>query len=101
MLNGGVIGALLDCHCNWTAAWHLMRARGADRPPTTVTLEYAIRMRRPTPSDAPIHLRAWVVDSADDRATVEAEIMSDGTVTATGSGTFVAVKPDHPAFDRW
>ena len=24
VLNGGIIGALLDCHCNWTAAWHLM-----------------------------------------------------------------------------
>jgi hypothetical protein len=92
---------LLDCHANWTAAWHLMRARGADRPPTTVTLEYAIRMRRPTPSGAPIHLRARVVESSEDRATIEAEISSHGTVTATGRGTFVAVKPDHPAFDRW
>ena len=25
MLNGGIIGALLDCHSNWTAAWHLMK----------------------------------------------------------------------------
>ena len=24
VLNGGIIGTLLDCHCNWTAAWHLM-----------------------------------------------------------------------------
>ena len=24
VLNGGIIGALLDCHCNWTAAWYLM-----------------------------------------------------------------------------
>jgi len=46
VLNGGVIGTLLDCHANWTATWHLMRARAADRPPTTVTLEYAIRIRR-------------------------------------------------------
>jgi acyl-coenzyme A thioesterase PaaI-like protein len=101
VLNGGILGTLLDCHANWTAAWHLMRSRGADRPPTTVTLEYAIRMRRPTPSGAPIHLRAHVVESGEDRATVEAEISSGGTVTATGRGTFVAVKPDHPAFDRW
>ena len=21
VLNGGIIGTLLDCHCNWTAAW--------------------------------------------------------------------------------
>src|SRR5215467_15193627 len=24
VLNGGIIGTLLDCHCNWTAAYHLM-----------------------------------------------------------------------------
>jgi acyl-coenzyme A thioesterase PaaI-like protein len=101
VVNGGILGTLLDCHANWTATWHLMRTRGADRPPTTVTLEYAIRMRRPTPSDRPIDLRAWVVDSAEDRATVEAEIASDGVITATGRGTFVAVRPDHPAYDRW
>ena len=101
VVNGGILGTLLDCHANWTAAWHLMRARGVDHPPTTVTLEYAIRMRRPTPSNGPIRLRARVVDAEDDRATVEAEISSGETVTATGRGTFVAVKPDHPAFDRW
>ncbi len=33
VLNGGVIGTLLDCHCNWTAAYHLMKASGADHPP--------------------------------------------------------------------
>ena len=101
VVNGGILGTLLDCHANWTAAWHLMRARGADRPPTTVTLEYSIRMRRPTPSGVPVDLRAWIVDSSDDRATVEAEISSGGTVTATGRGIFVAVRPDHPAYDRW
>jgi acyl-coenzyme A thioesterase PaaI-like protein len=101
VVNGGILGTLLDCHANWTATMHLMRARGADRPPTTVTLEYAIRMRRPTPSRRPIDLRAWVIDATDDRATVEAEIASDGLVSATGRGTFVAVKPDHPAYERW
>ena len=25
VLNGGIIGTLLDCHANWTAAMHLMR----------------------------------------------------------------------------
>ncbi len=101
VVNGGILGTLLDCHANWTAAWNLMRSRAADHPPTTVTLEYAIRMRRPTPSDRPIDLRAWVVELAADRATVEAEIASDGSVTATGRGIFVAVRPDHPAYDRW
>jgi acyl-coenzyme A thioesterase PaaI-like protein len=101
VVNGGILGTLLDCHANWTAAWTLMRRRGADRPPTTVTLEYGLRLRRPTPSDRPVELRAWPVDVMDDRATIEAEIRSDGEVTATGRGTFVAVKPGHPAYDRW
>ncbi len=101
VVNGGILGTLLDCHANWTAAWHLMRERGLDRPPTTVTLEYAIRMRRPTPSDASLALRAWVVENASDRATVETQISSGGVVTASGRGTFVAVGPGHPAYDRW
>ena len=37
VLSGGIIGTLLDCHSNWTTARHLMRVRGADAPPTTVT----------------------------------------------------------------
>lgn len=101
VVNGGILGTLLDCHANWTAAWTLMRAREADRPPTTVTLEYAIRMRRPTPSDRPIELRAWPVEIGEDRATIEAEIRSGDELTATGRGTFVAVRPGHPAYDRW
>lgn len=101
VLNGGIIGTLLDCHSNWTATWHLMRSRGGDRPPTTVTLEYAVRMRRPTPSVGPLELRARVVEAGEDRATVEAELVAGGEVTATCRGTFVAVRPGHPAYDRW
>ena len=32
MLNGGICGTLLDCHSNWTAAWHLMQQSGAATP---------------------------------------------------------------------
>jgi acyl-coenzyme A thioesterase PaaI-like protein len=101
VLNGGVIGTLLDCHCNWTAAHHLMGRRGADHPPTTVTADYTIKLLRPTPTDRPVRLRAHVVDSTDDRATVEGTLQSDGVATATCRATFVAVKPGHPAYDRW
>ena len=44
---GGIIGALMDCHSNWTAAYHLMKRAGADKPPCTVTAEYSLRFRRP------------------------------------------------------
>src|SRR5438128_12386175 len=101
VLNGGIIGTLLDCHCNWTAAYHLMKQAGTDHPPCTVTADYAIKLRRPTPTDEPIELRARVVESNEDRATVEGELIAHDKVTATCRGTFVAVKPGHPAYHRW
>ena len=101
VLNGGIIGTLLDCHANWTAAMHLMRERGLERPPGCVTADYAIRLRRPTPTDQPVNLRAWPVETAGDRVVVDAELASGGIITATCRGTFVAVGPDHPAFERW
>ena len=101
VLNGGIIGTLLDCHANWTAAVHLMRERHLAGPPGCVTADYAVRMRRPTPVDQPVHLRAWPVEVDGDRVVVDAELVSDGIITATCRGTFVAVGPDHPAFERW
>jgi acyl-coenzyme A thioesterase PaaI-like protein len=101
VLSGGIIGTLLDCHSNWTAAHHLMRRAGAEAPPCTVTAEYAVRLRRPTPSTQPVRLRARVVDSTDDRAVVEATLESGGQVCASCRGVFVAVKPGHPAYHRW
>ncbi|CAN5739772.1 PaaI family thioesterase [soil metagenome] len=101
VLNGGIIGTLLDCHCNWTAAHHLMVKQGVDRPPTTVTANYSIRLVRPTPVDGPVTLRAHVVESSDDRATVEGSLEAGGVVTATCAATFVAVRPGHPAYGRW
>lgn len=101
MLNGGIVGALLDCHSNWAAALHLMNRRGADSPPCTVTADYSIKLLRPTPTDRPVQMVARVVESTDDRATVEATLSSADKVTATCRGTFVAVKPGHPAYHRW
>ena len=101
VLNGGIIGTLLDCHCNWMAAWHLMNKAGADHPPCTVTADYAIKLLRPTPSNGSVSLSAKVVDSTDDRATVDGALSASGKVCATCRGTFVAVKEGHPAFHRW
>lgn len=101
VLNGGIIGALLDCHSNWTAAYFLMKRDGKDEAPCTVTADFHVKLLRPTPSDALITLKARVVDSAEDRATVEAELIANGKVCDTCRGTFVAVKEGHPAFHRW
>lgn len=101
MLNGGIIGALLDCHSNWAAAHFLMKKNGKDEPDCTVTANYSIKLLRPTPSDATIHLKAKVVDSSEERATVEAELIANEKVCATCKGLFVAVKEGHPAYHRW
>ena len=101
VLNGGIIGALLDCHSNWAAAYYLMRQGGAEAPPCTVTAEFHVKLLRPTPSDVPITLKARVVDSTEDRATVEAELIANGKVCDTCRGVFVAVKEGHPAYHRW
>jgi acyl-coenzyme A thioesterase PaaI-like protein len=101
MLNGGIIGALLDCHSNWTAAHHLMRRAGLDAPPCTVTAEFHVKLLRPTPCDRPIRLRAHVVDAGENRATIDASLEADGEATATCRGVFVAVREGHPAFHRW
>lgn len=101
VLNGGIVGSLLDCHSNWTAAWYLMNQGGLDQPPCTVTAEYAIRLLRPTKTQGPVQLIARVVEAKEDRATVEASLLADGKVCATCRGVFVAVKPGHPAYYRW
>ncbi len=101
VLNGGIVGALLDCHSNWAAIHHLMRKNGLEHAPCTVTADYAVRLRRPTPTDAPVRITARVVESTEERAVVEASISAGGKVTATCRGTFVAVRPGHPAYHRW
>lgn len=101
ILNGGIIGTLLDCHSNWTAAHHLMRRDGLDRPPTTVTADFHVSLTRPTPTDQPLEVIARAVASEGRRVRVEARVESGGKVTATCVANFVAVPPGHPAHDRW
>lgn len=101
VLNGGICGALLDCHSNWAASHHLMVKLGEATPPCCVTADFHVVLKRPTPLDGELLLRAHVVESTADRATVAATIEAAGKITATCRGTFVAVKEGHPAYHRW
>ena len=101
MVNGGIIGTLLDCHGNWTAAIAIMEAQGLDEPPCTVTASYSVQLRRPTPMGATLTVNSQIVESLDDRVTVSMELLAEGNVCARGEGLFVAVKEGHPAFHRW
>ena len=101
IVNGGIVGALLDCHANWTASWYLRNEDGLERPPCTVTARYEVHMRRPTPSDGPLRLEAWPVSRSGPKVEVEGRIVAGGKETVTFNGTFVAVQPGHPAYHRW
>ena len=101
VLNGGIVGTLLDCHSNWAAAFDLMSRAGAATPPATVTADLAVRYLAPTPTAGPIRLRARVVAATDRRATVESHLEAGGRTCATATATFVAVNPGHPAYGRW
>jgi acyl-coenzyme A thioesterase PaaI-like protein len=78
-----------------------MRKIGREQAPCTVTADYAIKLLRPTPSQGPVELAAKVVESKEDRAVIEATLTAGGKICATCRGTFVEVKPGHPAYHRW
>lgn len=101
MLAGGIIGAVFDCHSNWTAAYHLMVSGGLDRPPVTVTAEYGVKLLKPTPTNAHLVFKTRVTEASQRKVTVEGRLEADGVLTATSHGIFVAVKQGHPAFGRW
>ncbi len=101
VLYGGLIGSLLDCHCNWTASWHLMKKNGLTAPPCTVTAEYTVKFLKPTPAGEPVKIVARVTKSKERSASVEGELYSQNELCATCNAIFVSVKEDHPAYHRW
>lgn len=101
ILNGGIIGSILDCHSNWAAAWYLMQQQKLTIPPCTVTAEYKIKLLRPTPSDKVLTLSAFPIELKEDKAWIKATLSDEDKICATCEGLFVAVKSEHPAYHRW
>lgn len=103
IINGGIIGTLMDCHGNWAAAIALMDRDSLPEPPCTVTASYNVRLLRPTPYGKEITIRARSVDVSkyDDRVGVQMVLESEGKICAKGEGLFVAVEEGHPAYHRW
>ena len=101
VINGGIIGALLDCHGNWTAAMAIMDRNGLDAPQCTVTAQYEVKLKRPTPLGRNLKLKSRVLAMQNDRAEVIIELKAAGKTCATGRGLFVAVEEGHPAYHRW
>ena len=101
VLNGGIIGAILDCHSNWAAAWAL---RDSDQPeslPCTVTADFHVKLRKPTPMDQTLTLTARCVTIEGNKATIHTDLTINDTLYDSCDATFVAVGSDHPAHHRW
>ena len=101
MINGGIIGTLMDCHGNWTAAMAIMESRKETEPPCTVTARYSIKLRRPTPHGVPLEITSQIESLDGDRAEISMKLIANGELCAQGDGLFVAVKEGHPAWHRW
>ena len=101
IINGGIIGTLLDCHGNWVAAIALMDEEGGENPPCTVTASYSINLRRPTPANSKLSIKGKVIEIKGKMVKVELEMKVEEKICATGEGTFVAIKEGHPAYHRW
>ena len=91
----------MDCHGNMAAAWALMKARGLDAPPGTVTAELQVRFLKPTPVGGVLHLSARATSVDRDKVAVEGTLESGGVRTATMKGIYVAVRQGHPGFEKW
>lgn len=100
-LSGGIISVLMDCHSNWSGAYFIMKKRGIDKIPPTVTAQYTVTFLKPTPIDGRIRFRSRAVNVYDNKVEVETELYANDVVTAKATGVFVAVKEGHPAYDRW
>lgn len=101
MINGGIIGTVLDCHGNWTAAIALMDNNGMSFPPCTVTASYSVKLKRPTPFGEVLTITSKVEKIENNSVEVSLKLEADGNTCATGEGLFVAVREGHPAFHRW
>lgn len=101
VLNGGIIGAVLDCHSNWAASWYLMQHHKLAEPLCTVTAEFTVKLRRPTPTDQVLTLKATLLELDGDKATVQATLSANAVLCDEFTGVFVQVKAGHPAFHRW
>ena len=101
ILNGGIIGSILDCHSNWAAAYYLMKSKNMTSTPCTVTARYQIDLLKPTPIYEKLKISAYLDKIEDNKAWINAKITINTIAYASCKGLFVAVKDNHPAYHRW
>lgn len=97
ILSGGIIASLIDCHSAATACATAYRAQGraisAEDPRLYVTASLNVTYLRPTPSTAPVRLRARVTAATERRMTVACSLYSGETECARGEVVCARVQP--------
>jgi acyl-coenzyme A thioesterase PaaI-like protein len=94
ILNGGIIAALIDCHCMATAGATIMKEKGIDINEDIkegiITDSLFIKYLKPTPINYPVTLRARVKEINDRKITIFCELYSKDKLCVTGEA--VAIK---------
>ncbi|MCE7736766.1 MAG: PaaI family thioesterase [Candidatus Heimdallarchaeota archaeon] len=101
IINGGILGTLLDCHSNWCAATALYYENPDEEFPSTVTADFHVKLTRPTPFGVELVVRANIVEIIGKKVIVEAKVFANDKITATCQATFIAVKEGHIAHNAW
>ena len=98
VVNGGILGALIDCHSICTAIAREYHAEGRElgegEQIWCVTGTMTIKYLKPTPIDQPIELTARVVETKGKRTTIECLVTSGGVTTAEGNVIAFRVDPE-------
>ena len=100
-INGGILGTLLDCHSNWCAATSLYYKYPDQGFPSTVTTEFNVTLKRPTPFGEELTIIANSTKIEGNKVTVDARVLVTDKITAICNSIFIAVKDGHPAYHRW
>ena len=96
-VNGGIIATLIDCHCVCTAIAYAYRAEGREigSEPSIwcVTASLKVTYLQPTPIEAPVALRARVVEAGTKKTVLNCTLSSNGKECAHGEVVAVRVPP--------
>lgn len=101
IINGGILGTLLDCHSNWCAATAFYYENPNEPFPATVTADFHVKLTRPTPFGIELVVKANIVEIVGTKIIVEAKVLAEDKITATCRATFIAVEDGHPAYHTW
>ena len=87
ILYGGIIAAIVDCHCMWTATAHAYRRAGEEMRDGDIRHAYVtgalkVNYRKPVPIDRPIELRARLSEVGERKVTVRCDVLSAGAIAA-------------------